>query len=350
MSSVSFTEKVLVTGANGFVAAHLVNQLFVLGYDIVGTVRSADKGEWIAQRITGFKYEIVENISAPNAFDEVFKKHPDIAYVFHTASPLCQTEEFKRDLIDPAVEGTKSALEASHKYGKNVKKFVFTASIAGIFPMGNGSMKKNYVFINEESWNPIEYEEGTENWGNAYCVGKKYAEKAIWEFEEKVKPKFAVSVIIAPLTHGPPIHQTNYKDLRSSMANMRRLFELPFDTKTVPDMFIGHCDVRDMARIHVMAIQTDRLDGQRWLPITGYGDDQVVLDILHKYRPEETAKCKMTFATPGSFDPKDYYSYDVSKTMKAIDFECIPLEKSVLDEFDGVYRMWLEDQEKKESK
>ena len=34
--------KVLVTGATGYIAAHIINLLLSRGYDVVGTVRSLD--------------------------------------------------------------------------------------------------------------------------------------------------------------------------------------------------------------------------------------------------------------------------------------------------------------------
>lgn len=39
----------------------------------------------------------------------------------------------------------------------------------------------------------------------SYCAGKKLAEKAIWEYVEKHKPSYNVTVIIPPLIFGPPI-------------------------------------------------------------------------------------------------------------------------------------------------
>lgn len=35
--------KVLVTGASGFIASHVINELLRKGYNVVGTVRSLDK-------------------------------------------------------------------------------------------------------------------------------------------------------------------------------------------------------------------------------------------------------------------------------------------------------------------
>lgn len=115
-------EKVLVTGATGFVASHIVHQLFSLGYDVVGTVRSKSKGDFIVARIPGFKYEIVTDLTNTGAFDEVFKKHPDIKFVLHTASPVSYDgNDFIKALVNPAVEGTLSILKLQTSMAKMFK-------------------------------------------------------------------------------------------------------------------------------------------------------------------------------------------------------------------------------------
>ena len=127
-------ETVLLTGASGFIATHIVSQLFELGYNIIGTVRSEEKGNWLARRYPGFKYEIVD--LSPSAdgnespFTKVFKAHPEIKYVIHAASPVSNYQDnLYKNLFVPAVEGTKYVLQAAHEYGPNIKKFVFTSSL-----------------------------------------------------------------------------------------------------------------------------------------------------------------------------------------------------------------------------
>ena len=54
--------KVLVTGANGFIAIFIVQQLLQEGYSVRGTVRNATKGEHLKKIFAeyGDKLEIVE--------------------------------------------------------------------------------------------------------------------------------------------------------------------------------------------------------------------------------------------------------------------------------------------------
>lgn len=55
---------ILVTGANGFVASHVIDQLLRLGYNVRGTVRDANKHSWLtsyfADKYPDAKFELVE--------------------------------------------------------------------------------------------------------------------------------------------------------------------------------------------------------------------------------------------------------------------------------------------------
>lgn len=70
---------VLVTGASGFVATHIVDQLLLAGYNVRGTVRDETKAEWttafFADRHGAGKYSavIVPEMSVDGAFDEAVK-------------------------------------------------------------------------------------------------------------------------------------------------------------------------------------------------------------------------------------------------------------------------------------
>ncbi|KAJ4168271.1 Glycine-rich RNA-binding protein 2, mitochondrial [Fusarium falciforme] len=68
--------------------------------------------------------EIIEDIAAPNAFDKVFQKHgKEIKVVLHIASPVhFNTTDFEKDLLIPAVNGTKSILEAIKNYAQTQSK------------------------------------------------------------------------------------------------------------------------------------------------------------------------------------------------------------------------------------
>lgn len=71
---------VLVTGANGYIASHVADQLISAGYKVKGTVRSEDKGAMIAETFekrhsdqSAFSYVVVEDMSTEEAFHDAMK-------------------------------------------------------------------------------------------------------------------------------------------------------------------------------------------------------------------------------------------------------------------------------------
>lgn len=81
---------VLVTGANGFVGFHVVSTLLQRGYSVVGTVRSEAKTTYLKNafkdHLDRLSFAIVEDITAPHAFDDVVKSNAFDA-VLHISSP-----------------------------------------------------------------------------------------------------------------------------------------------------------------------------------------------------------------------------------------------------------------------
>jgi len=175
---------VLVTGANGFIASHIVEELLSAGYTVRGTVRSPAKlarlqARWDQKYGVGkFKAATVEDISKEGAFDEAVKGVSGIAHVASILSFSSKPEE----VVDPTVNATLSLLRSAAAE-PSVKSVVLTSSSsAAIWP------KTNVEFdIGEDSWN----EESVKNAYNmpddnpfkawhVYGASKTLGEKAAW--------------------------------------------------------------------------------------------------------------------------------------------------------------------------
>jgi nucleoside-diphosphate-sugar epimerase len=61
MPTIAPGDRVLVTGANGYLAAHLIDALLKKGYTVRGSVRSLGKGEHLKELFgeSGDKFELV---------------------------------------------------------------------------------------------------------------------------------------------------------------------------------------------------------------------------------------------------------------------------------------------------
>jgi nucleoside-diphosphate-sugar epimerase len=89
MVAISAPAKVLVTGANGYLATWVVKKYLEAGYSVRGTVRSLSKSAFLNDKFghygDRFELVVVGDISKEGAFDEAVKGVDAIA---HTASPF----------------------------------------------------------------------------------------------------------------------------------------------------------------------------------------------------------------------------------------------------------------------
>lgn len=238
---------VLVTGASGFIASHLIARLLEKGYRVRGTVRSLKKKESYEHllRLPGAeRLELVEaDLLAPGAFDAAVR---GVEQVMHTASPYSlDVKDPQRDLVDPAVQGTLSVLVAAKQAGA-VRRVVLTSSMAAITDEPEG----DHV-LTEADWNTRSTLER-----NPYYLSKTLAERAAWDFMEKERPGFDLVVINPFLVIGP--------SLTAAVNPSNQLF-IDVLSGTYPgimNLTWGFVDVRDVAEAHVLAMETPGAKGR----------------------------------------------------------------------------------------
>jgi nucleoside-diphosphate-sugar epimerase len=205
MVAVSPPAKVLVTGANGYLATWVLKKYLEAGYSVRGTVRSLSKGAFLKDKFAhyGDRFElvVVEDITRDGAFDEVVK---DVDAIAHTASPFhykstnpdgmsdflwililfgAQDTAYI-ELIIPAVQGTTSILNSALKHGNFLKRFILTSSVAAIREDKDTTVPRVFT---ESNWNDLAVEAvktkgSTVGPFTIYPASKTLAEKAAWEF------------------------------------------------------------------------------------------------------------------------------------------------------------------------
>jgi nucleoside-diphosphate-sugar epimerase len=241
---------VLVTGATGFLGSTCVSMLLDQGYKVRGTVRDPHNKQKIAP-LKGLAHsENLELVKAdlidPNCWNAAVK---GCTYVLHTASPFpAAVPKNENDVIRPALEGTKNVLNACA--ANKVKKVVLTSSVAAILSYG----AKNKVHYTEDDWCDI-------TTVPPYQKSKTLAEKEAWKIQEALNPenKFALTVINPTLILGPAIINTDFTSgdiVRQIMQN--KLFGIPKVMFTI-------VDVRDVAKAHIIAMNSPATDGKRYI-------------------------------------------------------------------------------------
>jgi len=331
---------VLVTGASGFIAAHVCSVLLTNGYKVRGTVRSTEKGEYLKNLFKGvgdFEYVIVEDIANPASFDEAVQGVDGIA---HTASPFHMNAKTPEELIDPAVKGTTGVLEAAQKYSHSLKRIVVTSSVAAVMsPEPKGPRHQGgppYTFT-EEDWN--DYSPGVcQEKGNdapppdMYRASKTLAEQAAWKFVKENKTSWDLATINPPLVLGPVIHQCDSTDkLNTSVAQFWAFIEgkkTEEDLKTSTGNWI---DVRDVATAHFKALTMEEAGGERFIVSAGPFNGQDIVDIIHSFPGDKIPNVPVGKPGSGPEINKQANAHSGAKTTKVLGIEYITLQTSVED-------------------
>lgn len=143
--------KVLVTGATGFIAGHVIHQLVEAGHEVIGTARSAARAGPLNEALSAYagkpiSIEIREaDLSSDKGWAEAAQ---GMDYVQHIASPIpANVPKDANELIIPARDGALRVLKAAKAAG--VKRVVMTSSMAAC-AYGWGDQRPNPV--TEEHW------------------------------------------------------------------------------------------------------------------------------------------------------------------------------------------------------
>ncbi|EJS43527.1 YDR541C [Saccharomyces arboricola H-6] len=328
---------VLVSGASGFIALHIVSELLKQNYKVIGTVRSHEKKEKLRRQFQhnpNLFLEIVPDISQSDAFESVFKKHGrEIRYVLHTSSPFYyDTTEYEKDLLIPALEGTKNMLNSIKRHAADtVERVVVTSSCTALITLAKAS-DPNVVFT-EESWNEATWDNCQIDGVNAYFASKKFAEVAAWDFvkENAGHIKFKLTTVNPSLVFGPQLFDEDVREhLNTSCEIINDLIHTPVDA-TLADFHSICTDVRDVAKAHMYAFQKENTVGKRLVVTTAKFGNQDILDILNKDFPQLNGVIPLGKPGTGDQVTNSGATTDNSVTRKILGFEFKSLCETVHD-------------------
>ncbi|KAL6947540.1 hypothetical protein ACO0RG_000115 [Hanseniaspora osmophila] len=334
---------VFISGANGFMAQHIVKQLLdSKAYKVVGSVRSAAKADQMKADFHNnpdLSFVFVEDLSKLDAFDVVFKEHgPSFDYILHTASPVnFAAKDLEKDVIVPAINGTKNIFQATLKYAPNVKKFVQTSSVAAMYDITSDITPKEIV--TEGSWNPITFEQGLENQLNAYLYSKTAGEKGLWELHKSSNAKFPLVVINPTYVFGPQAFNSSAKgSLNASNEVISAIVQSKLNDDNVTNVKGGFIDVRDVARAQVEAISNSNFNGRRMILDNRNFSSQEVADIINANIPQLKGKIAKD-VTLKEVGPGFSANIDNHVSKELLGFEFIDFPKTVIDTVDQILRV-----------
>lgn len=248
-------ERVLLTGASGFIAKHVALGLLGAGYRVRGTVRTAEKGEKLQRTLAESgadmsRFEIaLADLMNDGGWDEAAA---GCELVCHTASPLPIRQPKERDALVPAAKGgALRVVQAAAKAG--ARRLVMTSSAAA---MSYGHGRDRSAPIGEADWSNTAAKEMS-----PYAISKTEAEAAAWKAANAAGlDMVAINpvVVLGPLLDDEP--GASMKLIRMMMAG-----RMPM----VPDIGLGIVDVRDVAAMHIGALTAEEAVGRRFLLTAG---------------------------------------------------------------------------------
>jgi len=326
-------KKVLLTGISGYIGNHCAVELLKNGYSVRGSVRDLSKSQKVIDAIKN-EVDSKDNLEfceldllIDDGWDEAMK---GCEFVLHVASPFINKEpKDENEYIRPAVDGTMRALKAAKKAG--VKRVIITSSIVAMLENADKSIK-----VDSKSWTNVNARNVS-----AYAKSKTLAERNAWDFinSQKNENPMELSVINPGPVFGPTL-SGNMKGASMGMMKKIILGKVPM----IPQMSLNMSDVRDVAKIHVLALENKNANGKRFIVTTekayafqelaqilkSNGYDKVSTRLAPNFLLNFISNFDREARSMKAFIGKTY-KCDISSTMKTFNWKPISLEKSILD-------------------
>jgi len=247
---------VVVTGGTGYVASWIVKDLLDAGHTLRITVRDKKKIEKyqhlldVEKESKGVLEVYQADLLKEGSFDEAVN---GADYVMHTASPffLDGDGDPQKNLVDPAVNGTKNLLSSVNKFD-SVRRVVLTSSVAAIYGDNIDLQNQKVKSLNESIWNTTSSLDH-----GAYNYSKTQAEKAAWAMCE-AQSRWSLVTIHPGFVLGPSM--TKRID-STSINTMLRILHGDL-AMGAPDLQYVYSDVRDVSKGHLLAAFTEAAQGR----------------------------------------------------------------------------------------
>jgi dihydroflavonol-4-reductase len=246
------SEKILVTGANGFIGLHTTLRLLQLGYSVRATVRNETNKKNVIETLP--KHVDIcrlEFVSVDLLRDDGWQSAVHgCDFVIHIASPYpAENPKDENELVAPARDGTLRVFRFAEKEG--VKRVIMLSTIGAVF---DGHEGENRTF-DETDWSDL---------GKTrliYHKSKTIAERAAWDFIQSVENKSKMEMVAVNPSNvfGPVLdghHHTSTEWYRTIMHA-----EVPGVARTQIDLV----DVRDLVEVLAKALTVPEAAGKRFI-------------------------------------------------------------------------------------
>ena len=333
-------KNILVTGGTSYIGKHVIAQLIEKDYSVRTTVRDKSKVEEIKSDIEKYlNKQISLDVHIADLLNDVGWKDAveGCDAIIHVAGPFPMSYEGgEKELTGPHQDGAMRVFRFAKDLGIN--RIVLTSSVASIW--NDSTVEDTVRYIDETSWSNL----NDENL-DAYTKGKALKEKAAWDFVAK-NDSIKLTTILPSVVLGPGIGSPVR---RGSMEYMLMLInkELP----VAPPLKHGIVDVRDVAKIHIDALENDESIGKRVIITENTYWVRELSEMLNKHGHKAPTFTPPVFLVKflANFDKtikpvKPLLGVDISFNTEVaksvLKYDPIPIEKTIEDtcEFLSTYK------------
>lgn len=319
---------ILVTGASGFIASHVVKEALALGYRVRGTARSEEKCQKTKDLFQSSDYEtaIVAHMEAEDAFDEAMK---GVDGIIHLASVVTFSPD-PNQVIPQTIAGSTNILKSAMKES-SVRRVVFTSSSSAATLPNPGEKK----ILNKDTWNDLALQLAwadppytAERAYPVYAASKTEAERAVWKFVDEQKPNYVVNCVLPNANIGRILSSTGGTGAWvTGLVKGDTPWEFPAQWMV---------DVIDDARIHVAALLDGDVTNERLFVFAHPYNWNTLLDAAQKVRPDlKYVKTHVDGQGEDLMEPDNKLGAELLKKWFGQD-GYKPLEQSVKENLEGL--------------
>ena len=325
---------VLVTGGSGFLGGWCIAELLERGHEVRTTVRDVSREGSVRKAVESAGVDPGSRLTVLAADlrgdDGWADAVAGCRYVLHVASPFPAVQPKDPDeLIVPARDGTLRVVRAALDAG--VDRVVMTSSIAAVRPARSSSGSAPYT---ETDWT-----DGDDPSHTPYVRSKTLAEQAAWQLVREAGAEDRLATINPGAIIGPALSDAHSFSLQSVQ---RLLNGMP----AVPRLGFTFVDVRDVADLHIRALDAPAAAGERFIATDRFLWLAEVSAILHERlgdaatKVPERAAPNLLIRAMGLFDgsvrsivgdlgKRSWYSSELARTR--LGWTTRPVEDSIED-------------------
>lgn len=274
---------VFVTGATGFIAKHIVARLLNAGHSVTGSVRALGRADEVRDAVRpalddetalGNLSFAALDLTRDEGWEAALAGHDAL---IHTASPFpLEQPKDEEKLIRPAVDGALRALRAARAAG--IDNVVLTSSCVAIMHRDGPQEGEAYT---EADWTDLDHPTSS-----AYVKSKTKAEQAAWDFVESEGRGMKLAAVNPGLVLGPPLDG----QYGTSVEVVERILRARDPMQ--PRIGFPVVDVRDVAEMHLRAMERDGAKGKRFIAAERFMWFSDLAELLAQAYPDRGIKTR----------------------------------------------------------